>query len=157
EGATLPARSKALALVVERKRPNARSLLIEIATVEAPLALRLQALDALAGEASALPDLEPLLVTREQKVLARALRLLGHARRPAAIDRAKEILSGDSRACPLLKIAAVEVLRDEGGPESIRILLGTASHELGEARAFAMNSLAVMDRGAVLLMLLPMV
>jgi len=157
EGATLPARSKALALVVEHKRPNARSLLIEIATVEAPLTLRLQALDALASEPTALPELEALLVTREQKVVARALRMLGRARRPAALERAREILSGDSRAVPLLKIAAVEVLRDEGGPESIRLLLATASHELGEVRAFAMNSLAVMDRGAVLLLLLPMV
>ena len=96
-------------------------------------------------------------MTREQKVVARALRLLGRARRPAALERAREILSGDSRAVPLLKIAAVEVLRDEGGPDSIRLLLATASHELGEVRAFTMNSLAVMDRGAVLLLLLPMV
>lgn len=157
EAATLAARSKALALVVAHQRPNARSLLLEIASVEAPLTLRLQALDALANDAAALPDLEALLTAREQKVLARALRLLGRAHRPAAVDRAKEILSGDARAVPLLKIAAVEVLRDEGGPESIKILLGTASHELGEVRAFAMNSLAVMDRGAVLLLLLPMV
>lgn len=157
ESATLPARSKALALVVEHRRPYARSLLIEIASTEAPLALRLQALDALAGDPAALPDLEPLLSSREQKVLARTLRLLGHAKRPAAVDRAKEILSGDSRAMPLLKVAACEVLRDQGGPDAIRILLGTAAHELGEVRAFAMNSLAVMDRGAVLLLLLPMV
>ena len=71
-------------------------------------------------------------------------------------QRAREILLPESRFPPPLKVAAVEVLRDDGGPDSIRRLIATAGHELGEVQDFALKSLLVMDRGAVLLLVIPM-
>jgi hypothetical protein len=84
------------------------------------------------------------------------LRLLGRARHSEALARAKEILLPEAREPPPLKIAAIEVLRDEGGPDSILRLVTAAGHELGEVGEFALKSLLVMDRGALVLLLVPM-
>ena len=156
DGLVLPARARALSLIVEQKRPAARGILLDIAANESPLTLRLQAVEALALDPATIALVEPLLTTHDARVAGCALRLLGRARRPAAVDRARELLGGDARATTPLKILAVEVLRDDGSAESIRTLLTAASRELGDVRTFAIKSLAVMDRGAVLLLLLPM-
>lgn len=156
DGLVVPARARALTLVIEQKRPAARTILVDIATSESPLTLRLQAIEALALDKASLASIEPLLTAHDPRVAACALRLLGRAHRPAATDRARELLGGDARATTGLKIVAVEVLRDEGSPDAIKALLAASARELGDVRTFALKSLAVMDRGAVLLLLLPM-
>ena len=150
------ARARALELCAARGRREDVGLFVELASRPEPTPLRLLALDAIAADRAALALLAPILRDPDPKVQARALRLLGHARLPAAIERAREILAPDARVEPQLKIAAIEVLRLEGGPDSIRRLVVAAGHELGEARDFALKTLLVMERGAVLLLLVPM-
>lgn len=157
DGVTLAARARALELCVARRRPEDRGLFLELAAGEVPTQLRMQAIDALASDREALPFLEPLLDAADPRVQARVLRVLGRARMPAAFDRARQILSLEARYGIPLRIAAIEVLRDDGRPESIRKLVAVAGQELGEVRDFAFKSLLVMDRGAVLLLLLPMI
>jgi HEAT repeat protein len=153
---TTVARARALELATAGRVAQERTLLTEIALGDDPTSLRSLAVDLLSGDAAALPDLVPLLQSPDPRLQARVLRLLGRARNAAAIAHARTLLAPDARTATPLAVAAIEVLRDEGGPESIRTLVRTAAHELGDAREFATKSLAVMDRGVVLLTVLPL-
>ncbi len=152
----LDARARALELCAARRHPEDRGLFVELAASNAPTSLRLRAIELLAVDREALPLLVPLLDSGDASVQARALRILGEARIGGALERARELLAPNSRGETLQKITAIDVLRVDGDPDSIRRLIEVTGRELGDVRDFAFKSLLVMDRGAVLLLLLPM-
>jgi enhancing lycopene biosynthesis protein 2 len=157
QGHELSARQRALELLVAMRQPGDAVRFAAIAVAELPVALKLLALDGVGQEEEALERIEPLLRQREARLQTRVLRLLAEARRPAAFVFAHEVLEPDTRAPMTLQVAAIHALREEKSRDAIARLIDVAGFAAGEVRHFAEKSLRVMDRGAVVLTMLPMI
>jgi HEAT repeat protein len=156
EGTALSARQRALELRLARRTPAEAAWFAALAVAELPTPLRLLALDGVGNDAVALTLIEGLLRAPEPRLQTRVLRMLSAARRPAAAAFAHEILAPDGRAGVTLQVAAIDALREEKSRAAIERLIDVAGFETGEVRAFALKSLLVMERGGVLLAVMPM-
>ncbi|MBM4015480.1 MAG: VWA domain-containing protein [Planctomycetes bacterium] len=157
QGHGLTARQRALELFLAARQDGDAVRFAALAVAELPFPLRMLALDGVGGDAAALAAIEPLLLDREPRLQTRALRLLTAARRPAAAGFAHSVLEPGTRAPVALQVAAVEALREERSREAIARLIDVAGFAAGEVRQFALKSLRVIERGAVVLAVLPMV
>ncbi len=156
QGCVLPVRMRALQLRMALRKPGDAGWFSQVALSTIPTLLRLTALDGIGDDAAALTAVEPLLLAKEPRLQTRALRLLSAAHHPAASSAARLALGADGASAPAVKVAAIDVLRVEQSRDAIHTLVTVAGAECGEVREFAIRSLLVMDRGAVLLELLPL-
>ena len=155
-GATQSARQRALELRLAQRQPGDGERFAAFAIAELPMALRLLALDGVGDDPAALKTISPLLRTSEPRLQTRVLRLLAAAHDPAAIAFAHSTLAPDARAPVTLQVAAIDVLREERSRAAIERLIDVAGFEAGEVRQFAQKSLLVIERGSVLLTVIPM-
>ncbi|MBL8840184.1 MAG: HEAT repeat domain-containing protein [Planctomycetes bacterium] len=155
-GAALSARQRALELRLARRTPAEAPWFARLAGHDLPVALRLLALDGVGDEPAALQELERLLRSAPPPVQTRALRMLGAVRSPAAVAFAHEVLGAEARRPIPLQVAAIDTLREERSRAAIERLIDVAAQQSGEVREFAFKSLLVMERGAVMLALQPM-
>ncbi len=155
-GVALSARQRALEIRLARRAPAQAAGFARLAGLDLPVVLRLLALDGIGTSPDGLAAIEPLLRSNEPRLQTRVLRMLTAARAPAAFSFAHSVLTPESRQPVQLQVAAIDALREERSRPAIERLLDTAAQQTGEVREFAFKSLLVMERGAVVLTLLPM-